>query len=144
MHYAWWHASCAHPMASDGNVMTYDAPCCPILLCRALGVLRKPSVGPQLVYKFAPELLAAATQETVDFMVAAGKRNQAHHLHFFAPWQTLARALSSLHVPSAKPNANVGRRRSTLQCELASGLHWCVTHRCWCRSGGDVHVLAGV
>lgn len=43
--------------------------CC----CRALGVLRKPSVGPQLVYKFAPELLAAATQETVDFLVASGK-----------------------------------------------------------------------
>lgn len=40
--------------------------------CRALGVLRKPSVGPQLVYKFAPELLAAATQETVDFFIAAG------------------------------------------------------------------------
>jgi hypothetical protein len=39
---------------------------------RALGVLRKPSVGPQLVYKFAPELLAAATQETVDFFIAAG------------------------------------------------------------------------
>lgn len=39
---------------------------------RALGVLRKPSVGPQLVYKFAPELLAAATQETVDFLVASG------------------------------------------------------------------------
>jgi hypothetical protein len=35
-------------------------------------VLRKPSVGPQLVYKFAPELLAAATQETVDFFIAAG------------------------------------------------------------------------
>jgi hypothetical protein len=35
-------------------------------------VLRKPSVGPQLVYKFAPELLAAATQETVDFLVASG------------------------------------------------------------------------
>jgi hypothetical protein len=41
--------------------------------CRALGVLRKPSVGPQLVYKFAPELLAAATQETVDFLVASGE-----------------------------------------------------------------------
>ncbi|WIA14238.1 hypothetical protein OEZ85_002776 [Tetradesmus obliquus] len=39
---------------------------------RALGVLRKPSVGPQLVYKFAPELLAAAPQETVDFLIAAG------------------------------------------------------------------------
>lgn len=44
--------------------------CC--LCCRALGVLRKPSVGPQLVYKFAPELLAAAPQETVDFLIAAG------------------------------------------------------------------------
>jgi hypothetical protein len=39
---------------------------------RALAVLRKPSVGPQLVYRFAPELLAAATQETVDFLVTAG------------------------------------------------------------------------
>lgn len=35
-------------------------------------MLRKPSVGPQLVYKFAPELLAAATQDTVDFLVASG------------------------------------------------------------------------
>jgi hypothetical protein len=36
-------------------------------------VLRKPSVGPQLVYRFAPELLAAATQDTVDFLVASGE-----------------------------------------------------------------------
>lgn len=46
--------------------------CCPLGPCRALGVLRKPSVGPQLVYRFAPELLSAATQDTVDFLVSAG------------------------------------------------------------------------
>eukprot|EP00878_Enallax_costatus_P011969 GHUV01012497.1.p1 GENE.GHUV01012497.1~~GHUV01012497.1.p1 ORF type:complete len:1028 (+),score=282.75 GHUV01012497.1:49-3132(+) len=41
---------------------------------RALGVLRKPSIGPELIYRFAPELLAAATAETVDFFIAAGAR----------------------------------------------------------------------
>ncbi|KAF8061305.1 VPS18 [Scenedesmus sp. PABB004] len=39
---------------------------------RALGVLRKPSVGPALVYKCAPELLAAAPGETVDLLISAG------------------------------------------------------------------------
>eukprot|EP00879_Flechtneria_rotunda_P019362 GHRR01020334.1.p1 GENE.GHRR01020334.1~~GHRR01020334.1.p1 ORF type:complete len:907 (+),score=281.55 GHRR01020334.1:278-2998(+) len=39
---------------------------------RALGVLRKPSVGPQLVYKFAPQLLATATTDTVDFFIVSG------------------------------------------------------------------------
>lgn len=42
--------------------------------CRALGVLRKPSIGAELIYKFAPELLAAATADTVDFFISAGTK----------------------------------------------------------------------
>ncbi|KAJ9515226.1 hypothetical protein QJQ45_002352 [Haematococcus lacustris] len=38
---------------------------------RALAVLRKPSCAPALTYRFAPALVAAAPQETVDHLIAA-------------------------------------------------------------------------
>lgn len=31
-------------------------------------------MGPALIYKFAPELLTAATAETIDFFIAAGSK----------------------------------------------------------------------
>eukprot|EP00877_Chromochloris_zofingiensis_P007678 jgi/Chrzof1/3163/Cz12g14060.t1 len=37
---------------------------------RALGVLRKPSVSTELVYKFAPAMVSQATSETIDFWIA--------------------------------------------------------------------------
>ncbi|MEW5309299.1 MAG: hypothetical protein WDW38_001194 [Sanguina aurantia] len=36
---------------------------------RALAVLRKPSVSPELVYKFAPSLVASGVEATVDFLI---------------------------------------------------------------------------
>lgn len=38
---------------------------------RALAVLRRPGVSPELLYKFAPELVAAAPGPTVDAWLAA-------------------------------------------------------------------------
>ena len=37
---------------------------------RALAVLRKPSCSPELAYRFAPGLLAAAPAQAVDFLVS--------------------------------------------------------------------------
>ncbi|KIY94538.1 Vacuolar protein sorting-associated protein 18 [Monoraphidium neglectum] len=39
---------------------------------RALAVLRKPSVGAELIYKYASPVVAQATDEAVDFLVAKG------------------------------------------------------------------------
>lgn len=41
------------------------------LPCRALRVLRNPNASRELLYKFAPALVAAAPSETVDFFVSA-------------------------------------------------------------------------
>lgn len=38
---------------------------------RALAVLRKPSCSPELAYRFAPGLVAAAPAETVDYLITA-------------------------------------------------------------------------
>ena len=51
------------------------APCCtsqnPLSARKALAVMRKPSCGAELIYKFAPGLVAAITEEAVDFFITA-------------------------------------------------------------------------
>jgi hypothetical protein len=95
-------------------------------LCRALGVLRKPSVGPQLVYKFAPELLAAATQETVDFMVAAGNTCTVVTLE----------NVGSGAVPPSRAKHNQGEPEALAICGmwLPNELRECMLHHGLCRS----------
>jgi len=92
--------------------------CC----CRALGVLRKPSVGPQLVYKFAPELLAAATQQTVDFLVAAG---ESHTNLDGQGWDAVAWCCN---LPIRSFISNTGGFKTVAICIYCCA-HQAVTHR---------------
>lgn len=47
---------------------------------KALAVLRRPSIPPELHYKFAPTLMAKAPRETVDAWLAMGTQLDARRL----------------------------------------------------------------
>ncbi len=86
-----WHLlhRCMTNACAVSSCLTSSAACCaarPALIhTRALGVLRSPAVSRELVYAFAPALVAAAPAEAVDFLIAEVRSEKLHFIYAHYP-----------------------------------------------------------